>query len=67
MRNWTDKEIRLLRTAYNNEPVTKIALTLGRSEQSIRNKVHAMRSKGYTFNRVKDRPILSVADLKARN
>ena len=54
MRNWTDKEVAFLRKAYNNEPIDKIALTLGRSVQSVRNKVHIMRKKGMTFDRVND-------------
>ena len=54
MRNWTDKEVAFLRKAYNNEPIDKIALTLGRSVQSVRNKVHIMRKKGMTFDRKGD-------------
>jgi biotin operon repressor len=54
MRTWTDEEIKFLRKAYNNESVGKLATLLGRSEQSIRNKVHILRKKGYTFDRVTD-------------
>ena len=54
MRTWTDEEIQFMRKAYNNEPIAKIALALGRTEQSIRNKVHILRKKGYTFDRRTD-------------
>jgi biotin operon repressor len=54
MRTWTEEEIKFLRKAYNNESVGKLAALLGRSEQSIRNKVHILRKKGYTFDRVTD-------------
>lgn len=54
MRKWTDKEVAFLRKAYNNEPIDKIALTLGRTIQSVRSKVHVMRKKGMTFDRVND-------------
>ena len=54
MKTWTDKEIRFLQKAYNNEPIAKIALVLLRSEQSIRNKVHIMRKKGIAFDRKRD-------------
>ena len=54
MRKWTEKEVAFLRKAYNNEPIDKIALTLGRSVQSVRNKVHIMRKKGMTFDRKGD-------------
>ena len=54
MRKWTDKEVAFLRKAYNIEPIEKIALTLGRTIQSIRSKVHIMRKKGMSFDRVND-------------
>ena len=54
MRNWTDQEGACRRTADNNEPIDTIALTLGRSVQSVRNKVHIMRKKGMTFDRKGD-------------
>lgn len=55
MKTWNDKEIRFLRKAYNNEPISKVARTLQRSEQSIRSKVAIMRKKGISFDRVRDR------------
>lgn len=51
MRTWTDEETKYLRKHYNNIPVGTLASTLGRSAQSIRNKVHIMRKKGFTFDR----------------
>ena len=58
-RAWTDKENDFLRKAYNNEPISKIAKALMRSEQSIRNHVHILRKKGFAFDRVKDRAIIN--------
>jgi transposase len=54
MKTWTEREIRFLQKAYNNEPIAKIAKALLRSEQSIRNKVHIMRKKGLRFDRKRD-------------
>ena len=54
MRKWTEKEVAFLRKAYNNEPIEKIAVTLGRTVGSVRSKVHIMRKKGMTFDRVSD-------------
>tara|TARA_Y100001951_G_scaffold96431_1_gene95152 strand:+ start:1082 stop:1420 length:339 start_codon:yes stop_codon:yes gene_type:complete len=54
MKTWTDAENRFLRKAYNNEPISKIAKALLRSEQSIRNHVHVMRIKGMAFDRKRD-------------
>ena len=54
MRTWTDEEIRYLRKHYNNTPMNIIVGQLGRSPQSIRNKVHYMRRKGMTFDRRTD-------------
>lgn len=54
MRTWTDEEIKYLRENYNKVPMNIVAGQLGRSAQSIRSKVHNMRKKGYTFDRVKD-------------
>ena len=54
MKTWTDKENKFLRKAYNNEPISKIARTLMRSTQSIRNHVHILRKKGFAFDRVRD-------------
>ena len=54
MRTWTDEEIRYLRKYYNNTPMNIIVGQLGRSPQSIRNKVHYMRRKGMKFDRVTD-------------
>ncbi len=54
MRTWTDEEIKYLRKHYNNTSMNIIAGQLGRSGQSIRSKVHQMRKKGFTFDRVTD-------------
>jgi len=54
MRTWTDEEIKYLRKHYNNTSMNIIAGQLGRSGQSIRSKVHQLRKKGYTFDRVAD-------------
>ncbi len=54
MKTWTEREIRFLQKAYNNEPIAKIAKALLRSEQSIRSKVHIMRKKGLRFDRKRD-------------
>tara|TARA_R100001594_G_C3903469_1_gene231470 strand:+ start:172 stop:510 length:339 start_codon:yes stop_codon:yes gene_type:complete len=54
MKTWTEKEIRFLQKAYNNEPIEKIARTLLRSEGSIRSKVHSLRKKGMAFDRKRD-------------
>ena len=54
MRTWTDEEIKYLRENYNKVPMNIVAGQLGRSAQSIRCKVHNMRKKGYTFDRVRD-------------
>ncbi len=54
MRTWTEKEISFLRKAYNNEPIAKVAVTLGRTPQSVRSKVHQLRKKGFTFDRITD-------------
>ena len=54
MRTWTDEEIKYLRENYNKGPMSVVAGQLGRSAQSSRNKIHILRKKGYTFNRVKD-------------
>ena len=54
MRTWTDEEIKYLRANYNKVPMSIIASQLGRSAQSIRTKVHYMRKKGFTFDRVAD-------------
>jgi len=54
MRTWTNEEIKLLRKAYNNKPITALAAELGRTEQSIRSKVHIMRRKGFSFDKVTD-------------
>ena len=54
MRTWTDEEIKYLRENYNKVPMNIVAGQLGRSAQSIRNKIHILRKKGYTFNRVTD-------------
>jgi len=52
MKSWSTKENKFLRKAYNNESISKIAKALMRSKQSIRNHVHILRKKGYTFDRV---------------
>tara|TARA_B100000809_G_C15013512_1_gene485827 strand:- start:38 stop:445 length:408 start_codon:yes stop_codon:yes gene_type:complete len=52
--NWTDKENNFLRKAYNNEPISKIARALMRSEQAVRNHVFSLRKKGFAFDRVRD-------------
>lgn len=52
--NWTDKENNFLRKAYNNEPISKIARALMRSEQAVRNHVFSLRRKGFAFDRVRD-------------
>jgi len=52
--NWTDKENNFLRKAYNNEPISKIAKALMRSEQAVRNHVFSLRKKGFAFDRVRD-------------
>ena len=54
MKVWTTKENKFLQKAYNNEAISKIAKTLMRSEQSIRNHVHIMRIKGMAFDRKRD-------------
>jgi transposase len=61
MRTWTTKENKFLRKAYNNEPISKIAKTLMRSVQSIRNHVHILRKKGFAFDRVGD--VKSVSEI----
>ena len=67
MKTWTDKEIRFLQKAYNNEPIGKIAKALMRSEQSIRSKVHIMRKKGIAFDRVRDLREKNWAQLQHEN
>ena len=54
MKVWTTKENKFLQKAYNNEAISKIAKTLMRSEQSIRNHVCILRKKGFAFDRVRD-------------
>ncbi len=54
MKVWTTKENKFLQKAYNNEPISKIAKTLMRSKQSIRNHVCVLRKKGFAFDRVRD-------------
>ena len=54
MRTWTEEEIKYLRENYNKVPMSIVAGQLGRSAQSIRSKVHNMRKKGFTFDRVAD-------------
>ena len=54
MKVWTTKENKFLQKAYNNEPISKIAKTLMRSTQSIRNHVCILRKKGFAFDRVRD-------------
>ena len=55
MKVWTTKENTFLQKEYNNEPISKIAKTLIRSEQSIRNHVSYLRKKGFAFDRVRDK------------
>jgi len=54
MRTWTEEELKYLRENYNKVPMSIVAGQLGRTAQSIRSKVHYMRKKGYTFNRITD-------------
>ncbi len=54
MRTWTEEEIKYLRENYNKVPMSIVAGQLGRTAQSIRSKIHNLRKKGYTFDRVKD-------------
>ena len=53
-KTWTAKENIFLQKAYNNVTISKIARTLLRSEQSIRNHVSYLRKKGFAFDRVRD-------------
>jgi hypothetical protein len=47
---WTDKQVKLLKRFYGELDISEMAIMLEKSPQAIRNKVHYLRRRGWTFN-----------------
>ena len=47
---WTDKQVKLLKRFYGEIEISEMAIMLEKSPQAIRNKVHYLRKRGWTFD-----------------